>query len=255
MRLWRLTACLLAGLTFGATAQAETVKLTSLEWPPYTGASLPGQGGVTEIVREALASQGHELAVEFLPWNRAVDKATNGTDGVVGYFPEYFTDDATFVQSEPVGVGPLGLVENVGNPIAWSSVNDLKKLRFGVVDGYINTTEIDEGIANGEFTSLNKAPDDVSNIRLVGANRLDVAVIDKFVLGYLLETDKQVIGARGKVRFNNQLLEDKGLFINLPANNPTAMAMLEDINAGLADMDVVAKLRAYFKEHFPSVVE
>lgn len=252
----RLSGMLL-GLSVAAiattAAHAETVKLTSLEWPPYTGAALPSQGGVTEIVRKALSSQGHALEVEFLPWNRAVNKAEKGTDGVVGYFPEYYSDDTKNTQSDAIGFGPLGLVENIGSPILWAGINDLKALRLGVVDGYINTTEIDTAIAANQFPNLNLAPHDASNIMLVGANRLDAAVIDKFVLGYLLETDPRVIGSREKVRFNNKLLEDKGLFVTSFAGNASAAAVLADINKGLATMDVTAELRSYFKQHFPSL--
>ena len=48
------TACL--SLAFlGAIAQAQTLRVATLEWAPYVGSDLPGNGLASRILTEALA--------------------------------------------------------------------------------------------------------------------------------------------------------------------------------------------------------
>jgi polar amino acid transport system substrate-binding protein len=52
----RFAAALVLGLVFAgaAAAQEPRAKLTSLEWPPYSGAALPGGGLTVAVLRTAL---------------------------------------------------------------------------------------------------------------------------------------------------------------------------------------------------------
>ncbi|MBN2866665.1 MAG: hypothetical protein JXK16_11720 [Thiotrichales bacterium] len=57
---------------FPLLAFGETIKLTSLEWPPYNGEYLEHQGSNTAKLRTLLKQAGYDLEVTFLPWKRAV---------------------------------------------------------------------------------------------------------------------------------------------------------------------------------------
>ena len=59
-----------------SAAKADTLMLTSLLWPPYSGEQLTEQGASIAVVRAALKVMGHELDVDFYPWSRAVKLAT-----------------------------------------------------------------------------------------------------------------------------------------------------------------------------------
>ena len=75
MKSLRLVAALICTGLFSLPVQAETIQLTSLEWPPYTGSELPQQGASMAVVEAAFDAMGHDLEVRFLPWQRAVDQA------------------------------------------------------------------------------------------------------------------------------------------------------------------------------------
>ena len=47
-----------------ATEQ-QTVRLTSLDWAPYTGAALPEGGETTHLLRQVFAEMGYQLQVDF----------------------------------------------------------------------------------------------------------------------------------------------------------------------------------------------
>lgn len=251
LTLWTLLALSLMVTGSGETeAQEEVVgvvRLTSLEWPPYAGKSLPSQGASVAVVRAALAAMGQRLEVTFLPWTQAVAIGQNSKSGYQGYFPEYSSPnvEATFELSQPVGYGPLGLVERRSEPVRWQSLADLKGLRIGVVRGYVNTVEFDDMVASGELSAV-FASDDLANISKVTRGRLPLAVIDKHVLAYLMANARGVADSRRVLQFNERVLDNKSLHVALQRNKAGA-ATMQLINQGLQKIDAGAIAAPFFK--------
>jgi len=178
---------------------------------------------------------GHTLEVSFYPWSRAVMSAEKQGQ-YVGYFPEYFYETTEFVFSDPMGKGPVGLVERVEKPIKWETVEDLKKYTLGIVQDYINTPELDALIEAGEVSVQSVTSDD-QNILKVAMGRVDAAVIDPNVFSYLASKDPVVSGVRNEVKMNEKLLAEADLFVAF-ANTPTGKAWREIFNEGLSRIDV-----------------
>ncbi|WP_230390839.1 ABC transporter substrate-binding protein [Reinekea sp. G2M2-21] len=220
-----------------SVTRAETVYLTSLAWQPYAGAELASQGASVAVAKAAFEAMGHKLVVEFFPWSRAVSLATND-EKYQGYFPEYFYESDEFLFSNPMGVGPLGFVENSSKPISWSSMDDLKNYSIGVVQDYVNTEELDAMIANGSIKSQSVVSD-AQNVLKVSAGRIDMAVIDSNVLDYLLKNDPKLSPAVGKVKMNDKLLVDKELFVAFK-NTPNGNRWKDVFNEGLTKIDIDA---------------
>lgn len=224
-------------VAFFNTSRAETVYLTSLDWQPYSGSELTNQGASVAVAKAAFEAMGHTLVVEFYPWSRAVALATSN-DKYLGYFPEYLYESDEFLFSNPMGVGPLGFVENTTKPITWNSMSDLTAYSVGVVQDYVNTEELDSMIAAGSIKAQAVASD-AQNILKVAAGRIDMAVIDSNVLDYLLKNDPQVSSAVGKVQMNSKLLVDKELFIAFK-NTSNGQKWRDIFNEGLTKIDVDA---------------
>lgn len=232
-------AALLLCAAFAPTgALADTIKIASLEWPPYSGAGLPELGTSIASIRAAFAAAGHETVVEILPWERAVRAGTEEA-GYAGYGPEYY--DASLdaeaggsrcLFSKPYSTGPLGLVEAVAKPVSWATLADLGKLTIGTVSGYLNTPEFDKAVAD-KAIKAEEAPDDATNIRKVAAGRIDAAVIDAKVLAYLLDSDAKLAPLAAKVKMNNTLLADKTLHLCF-RNDAAGKAAREQFHQGLA---------------------
>ena len=55
------------------TAQAQTVELTTMNWPPFYGENLEQGGFINAIAKEALAESGYESETEFTGWQTALD--------------------------------------------------------------------------------------------------------------------------------------------------------------------------------------
>ncbi|MGL5485555.1 MAG: ABC transporter, partial [Shewanella sp.] len=53
------------GFSTVQSAQADTVKLTSLLWPPYAGYQLVQEGASVAVARAAFAQMDQQLIVDF----------------------------------------------------------------------------------------------------------------------------------------------------------------------------------------------
>jgi polar amino acid transport system substrate-binding protein len=203
------------------SAQLEIIRLTSLDWAPYTGATLPNGGETTELLRQVFLDIGYQLQVDFLPWNNAVNQVLKGEHGYVAYYPEYPVQDPKLLLSGAIGYSELGLVELKEKPLLLTSFLTLANHRFGVVQDYLNMTELDLLIAAKKLRPrVNRS--DKDNVLQVATGELDAAVIDKRVLHYLLKNDAEVqAAAAGRVQFSQSLREHKSLhlvFVDTPQN-------------------------------------
>lgn len=235
MRSLRLVAALAFTAMLALPVQAEeTVELTSLEWPPYTGSELPQKGASMAVVKAAFEAMDYDLKVRFLPWQRAVDQAKE-EDAVAGYFPEYHAEslEEDFIFSDSIGTGPLGLVERTDDPVEWSSLEDLSDHTIGTVSGYVNTAEFDAMAEDGEL-SVEPVTDDATNLRKVAGGRIPLAVIDSNVLEYLLSDE--LSNLKGEVQMNDKLLEEKELFVAFTRNDK-GERLAEVFNKGLEKID------------------
>ncbi|MBB4287695.1 substrate-binding periplasmic protein [Roseospira goensis] len=210
--------------------------MTSLEWPPYAGESLPNGGFTVVGVRAAFEAMGHHLDVLFMPWPRAI--ATGLGEGFIGYFPKYYSAEAARTScafSDPMPSGPVGFVVPADSSVMWHTLDDLKDKEIGVVAGYVNTVAFDEAVADGRLTVM-PANDDLTNVRKVAARRLDMAVIDPHVLEWLLVQHPEL---RGRVEMHPRLLEDKNIYICFQKTVAGERAR-RIFNAGLARVDMRA---------------
>ncbi|MBI2379942.1 MAG: transporter substrate-binding domain-containing protein [Gammaproteobacteria bacterium] len=230
-----------------AYAESKTVKLTSLEWPPYTGASMVEQGASVAVAKAAFEAMDYRLEVGFFPWSRAVFLAKQPGNEYAGYFPEYYAESlkTDFVFSEPMGTGPLGLVERKDAPVTWNSMDDLGKFKIGTVQDYINTAEFDQRAAEGKI-KVEPVKDDVTNLRKLHAKRINAAVIDKHVLNFLLSNDASLTDAKEVLQFNAKTLEDKKLYICF-RNDAKGQELAKIFNEGLKKIDVEAIMAKHLK--------
>lgn len=196
-----------------AAEQERTVRLATAEWPPYLGEQLPEQGALAVLLNKAFADEGYRVELEFFPWARTLLLVREPASGFDGYAVDYFSDQVArdYLLSQPVATSPLVLAERAGNPLSWQSGSDLARYRLGLVTGYINTADIDRRVANGEIRA-EFVSDDLGNLRILAAGRIDAAVIDSRVLSWLSRADPQ-LRERGEIlRVSGEVLEEKALY-------------------------------------------
>ncbi|WP_372942562.1 substrate-binding periplasmic protein [Shewanella sp.] len=230
-----LCVCFMVAMCIPAGINADTLELSTIEWPPFTGSTLPQHGINSQVITQALSYQGHTLAIGVLPWNRA--SRTVKTGQVVGYYPTYYNPSSELLFSDPIGASPIVLIERKSNPIIWDKVSDLNQYELGVLKGYINTVEIDEMIANGS-QKFETGIDEKQNILKLAAGRIDTIIMDVNVFEYL-KSDPQIAKVAPLLQVNPKIVQDKTLHVTFN-NTQEGKKWCDIVNQGLAQFDVQA---------------
>lgn len=230
-----------------ATADDQEMVIATLEWPPYVSTVLPEQGLSATIVNAAARASGFRVRYRYFPWNRAVHLGQNDP-GYAGYFPAYYTEERakTCHFTASIGPSPVGFVERREAPVAWNTLADLHGMPIGVVDGYANGKEFDALVAQRKLL-VDPGVSDLMNVLKVGNGRLRLAVIDTYVLDFLLATAPEALPMRGRVQRNAKLLSELSLHICFKKND--AGRLLRDtFDRGLKQLDLGKITSDYFKQ-------
>jgi polar amino acid transport system substrate-binding protein len=202
-----LAATVAAGIPYGAAAQsAKTIRLASLEWIPYVGSALEGEGLSVHIVSTAVRQFGSQAKIEYFPWTRAMQLGAKDP-GYAGYFPAYHTEERarTCHFSAPIGSSMVGFAYLKSSPLRWESLQDMASKRIAVVSGFSNGSAFDDLVKQGKL-QVDPSPNDMLNLRKLLAGRVDTVVIDKLVMRYLLLTEPSLARERDQFGFHERPL-------------------------------------------------
>ncbi|WP_420003027.1 substrate-binding periplasmic protein [Arenibacterium sp. LLYu02] len=175
-------------LALSTSVQAETIKVSTGEYAPFTGEALPNGGVVNGLIARVAEAAGVTVEYEYMPWKRALEVARAGQVQASSYWG---------VRPDQTGltmVGPFALDRNVlfyrkDKPIPeFQAITDLTEVQIGVTHGYSYTPEFWTNVENGTLKTQT-AKDDASNFRKLLAGRIDAFIIDDYVGHYLLEQE------------------------------------------------------------------
>ncbi len=233
---------LLLAWGLGPVARAEELQLTTLDWPPYSGA-IAQQGFLSVVLRQAYAHSGHTVQVQVYPWNRAVKTAMGGGDTVLGFYSASRAEcnAAKGITSDPIGYYQFGLAQRKGSTPQWQSTKDLGGKRIGVVEGYDNGPEL-TALMESKAVQADVAMNDLANLRKVLAQRVDYASVDLQVFSYLQRED----GLHGLELAKQPTTGRLPLYVCFNTS-PRAQAMLQALNAGLKKVDIQAVAQSYVR--------
>jgi polar amino acid transport system substrate-binding protein len=218
LRAYAFMLCLLLAVPACAARHDQLVRLATLEWPPYNSAALPGGGLNTALVRRAFADAGYRLEVVQMPWVRAVDKGKNDPS-FDGYFPEYLSPVVRHdcFLSARAGESPVGLVRRGDTSFYASNASELLRYRVGVVEGYNNTEQFDANVEKG-LQQVDQAQTDGQNLIKLWSRRVDLAIVDRNVMRWLLAHDPRLQSHAGYFQFLEPPLQVQGLYICFKRN-------------------------------------
>jgi len=232
-------------LMLATPANAEVWRLTSLSWPPYSGAEVDREGAGIAALRHVLQTMGDDLEVEFLPWARAQRKAAQEND-IIGYYPAWPSEVYDgFFASEVVFRSPVGFAELREDPVAWQSLEDLVGQRIAIVSTYTYPDEFQALINSGRLEVV-EAESDAAALRMLARKRVDAVAIDKFVMTYLLTNDPSLKTVAEQLQYNEKDLVSYELVIAMrdtEANRTRA----EQLKSVLRKMNAQALISDFFR--------
>ncbi|WP_447753523.1 substrate-binding periplasmic protein [Pseudomonas nicosulfuronedens] len=244
------TACLCLVL-LGTVAQAQTLRVATLEWAPYVGSDLPGNGLASRILNEALALNGDQAELVFLPWQRALNETREGRFDAL--MPAYLSADRRedFYTSMPLLDSQLGFFRRRDHvlPIDPRNLDSLRPYRIGVVRGYVNQSAFDAA----DFLNKEAVNSDWQNLEKLLRGRIDLALVDRYTGYQLLSQNAPAL--REQLEFVDPPLEVKPLYVLVPKKRAEGEALAASLDRGLRTLRRSGRLQQLIAEaHLETVM-
>ncbi len=235
-----ILVCLIYSLP--TLAYEKKVVLAYVEYPPYYGKSLDNGGPITQIIVQAFNKAGYRVELKFVPWARGLEGTKQGIyDGL--YTAWYRKDrEQWFIFSDPLPANKIGFYKRKGAIIKLNSIGDLKPYKIGVVRKYVNPIWFKKvELKTHESTT------DRENLLLLIAGRIDLALTDKALGKYIIQTELQEQTVRLEWMTFPVEVVNQYLIISKQANN--FQKKMEAFNWGLKQLTESAEMHKIMIKH------
>lgn len=229
----RIIACILAITLCSASwaAAKKTIKLATLNWPPFYSESLPENGFFTAISREAFKRAGYDLEVQFIKWDEALEEAKKGNfDGLLG---AYHDDERakSFDFTDPIATNEEVFFAKKGSGITFKNVEDLKKYKFGALKGGVQGKELrDKGLTVVDTDS------DLENFEKLSQGGIGLYLFGKQNFNYQVATSTEWKPLKDSVEMIEPPFKTYEMFCALTKRMPDSGRIVEQFNKALEEM-------------------
>lgn len=243
VRIFGMVALMSAMSPVFAADGGQALHLASLEWQPFSGSSLPGNGLSGEIVGEVAKHMGSAVKVDYFAWKDTVAKGESDP-AFAGYFPVWPTEEHAKKChfSAPIGKTTTGIGFLKDAPVQWKTPADLAGFKIGVVEGYANGDAFDAAVKQGK-QPVEVTTSDTNNIKKLVNKKVPAIVIDKMVLHFMTFKTQ----AKDNVVFADKPLVERTMHVCFQ-RTPSGKAMQEAFDAGLKKVDIAKLESAYLKK-------
>lgn len=228
-RLISKLVCLLL-LATPYSALADTFKLVTAPFEPFTDPNNQTGGFLVEIARKAFAHQGHNVIVDFHPWARAMKEAEMGRyDGLLSAF---YNEERgkKFHFSSPLNTTQMvfvGLRKNFDTPY-YDSLDDLKPYRIALGRKWAYSAEFENHIGLKKET----VDDEPEGIHLLFNGRIDLFAVN-------IDQYRNAISKMNDYDISRSIIMNPAISVNdqhiaAPRNSPSSEKMLSIFNTGMA---------------------
>ncbi|MGM0501756.1 MAG: substrate-binding periplasmic protein [Bacillota bacterium] len=243
----------------------KSVKITTLNWEPYIGEKLPGQGWVQQVTIAILASQGYKVTSVFYPWPRGVSLVEKGQVDIL--YPAYYLDKSlpskvvegtkrrdhvALSNKIPEGDAPIAIMKRKGESIDFNGdVTALKDEKIGVVRGYYNTEKFNHLKEEGYF-DVSEAVNDLMNAQKLYAKRVNLIIGDPLVVKYSVadsnlspQRKEEILNTMTRVEPN---LKDHNLYYAISKHRDKWKELQADINKAIKEFKKTGEIRRLIKK-------
>ncbi|WP_020406253.1 substrate-binding periplasmic protein [Hahella ganghwensis] len=229
----RLIALALFLLVVSLSGQADTVRITNGEWPPYLSQHYNHFGVASHIVPEALKLENFQVEYGFFPWVRSLEFAEDGIwdASIVWTFSR--ERETRFLYSEPVIKLRSVFFHRRDKVFEWEALEDLKGYRIGGTIGYYYGPELSKLEKSGKL-NISRVRSDAQNLKLILADRLDLFPIE-------LEVGYEVLHRNFPSQQINLItttrpFRETSYYMIVSRKSPKANSILKAFNQGLVKL-------------------
>ncbi len=173
-------------LVFSLRLSAETLKIASGEYPPWTSEALPHGGFINHIVSSAFELSDIQVEFHYLPWKRALEATRVGQFHASSFWGENKDREGDFYYSDVIQDDSFVFFHKKSlPPFEWKSLSDLSHLRIGATLGYTYTEEFWK-LANNDTLRVSVRNDDLTNLSQLINGEIDLFPLSELTGYYLL---------------------------------------------------------------------
>lgn len=220
-------------------ADQSPILLTTGEWAPYVGKSLPENGVTSEIITEVFKEMGIRHQYKFLPWKRAELLVSRGKSFAAYPYVKTPEREKEFYFSDRIAysTGRFFFIKSKMKKITYEKLEDLSQFKIGGALGYWYEKKLQAVNPKYQAVKLEE-----TNIKKLMKGRIELTPIDELT-GWLLI--KQI--------FPNQVdqfdtldkpLNQSELYLMVSKDYPDAKKILSAFNKSL---NVIRKKGIYDK--------
>lgn len=216
-----------------STPSSQTVAthlvITTGEWSPFVSSNLPGNGFISEIIKEACQAAGLTVTIQFVPWSRSEAIIEHGK--VFASFP--FSSNETRAKfayfSKPIATSRTVFFYNKEKMVdfTFSQLDEIKSYLVGGVRGYYYEPLFKK---TGLYVDYSDNEDDALKKLFFG--RVDLMPLNELV-GW--ESIKRLYPDQaGKFASSVTAVDKQDLTLMISRKYPNATILLKRFNTGLA---------------------
>lgn len=246
-----LGICLWAGLTalmFCVPCRADdnnTITIANGEWAPYTSKALPHFGTVCRIITEAFALEGVRVTYVWTPWKRAFEETKAGAYDATSGWISTPSRRLHFLYSDVLFVTKKVFFHLKDYPFKWETIDDLKGLRIGAVNGYAYGESFDNAAAN-ESIAVERVVDERTNFEKLLRGRIHIYPQELEVgLAHLENLSDE---DRARITYHPRPLSELEYFLLFSIKVPKNRELVKKFNRGLRTLKANGKYRQYWGE-------
>ncbi|AZZ96669.1 transporter substrate-binding domain-containing protein [Pseudoalteromonas sp. R3] len=166
-------------LFFSLTTAAETVHITTGQWPPYVDRHREDQGCTAQLIRDAFALHGIRVRFVFMPWQRAYEegKKAEFIGSAYWYYNEKRASEYIYT-SYPITSEVSHFYHLDTLAFEFNSYADLKPYRLLLNKGLTYPDKLRQAIKEHEIEVM-EATYTTKNLQFLLRQRTDIIILDE----------------------------------------------------------------------------
>ena len=209
---------------------SESIRITNGEWDPYMSEKAHDFGFISKSVSDVFISENIKVTYGFFPWVRALELAkSNQWDGSIGWAKSKEREEEFIFSKEPLFTGNVVLFYFRSNYILWDKIEDLKKYKIGITNGYSYGNKFDDFIKDNP-QNIEIAVSDLNNFKKLFSGRIDAFVMD-LDIGLKILKDNFLENELREIQYSTKSLDERPQYLILNKNSKNKVFMEKFDNA------------------------
>ncbi len=245
MKRWAAVLFLIM-MASSAQSQQTVVRLGIDEWSPYFSKNFKHDGVGARIVTEAFATQGVRVEFVYRPWTRCMEEAHQGKlNGTPGWARTAVREQKFFI-SEPIFYNTVVIFHRKDRPFDWDDLQDLSDKTISGAANFVYSQAVTDAEQTGIIT-INRAPDEKSNLLKVLKGRVDLAFNDLDHGLHIIQTELSARQADA-LTYHPKPVVKAPAHLLLSKSQPQNQQLIEIFNRGLAELQSRGLIEQYWQE-------